>query len=158
MEEMVAQRLFRADLYYRLNAFAVHLPALRARTDFAAIVRHLMEAMASGTPITDAAIAALSRRKWPGNVRELRSVLQRALVGRHADYLDEDCFEGARSETEGVGDCCEECRNRPLSRARCEEIRSVHRRLDGNISKAARELGLSRTTVYKHVLGQQDHR
>ncbi|TCR87779.1 sigma-54-dependent Fis family transcriptional regulator [Rhizobium sp. BK376] len=158
MEEMVAQRLFRADLYYRLNAFAVHLPALRARTDFAAIVRHLMEAMAPGTPITDAAIAGLSRRKWPGNVRELRSVLQRALVGRHADYLDEDCFEGAKSEAESVGDCCEECRNRPLSRARCEEIRSVHRRLDGNISKAARELGLSRTTVYKHVLGLQDHK
>jgi transcriptional regulator of acetoin/glycerol metabolism len=158
VEEMVAQRLFRADLYYRLNAFAVHLPALRARTDFAAIVRRLMETMAPGTPITDAAVAALSRRKWPGNVRELKSVLQRALVRRHADYLDEDCFEGERQEAEILGNCCDECRDRPLSKARCEEIRTVHRRFDGNISKAARELGLSRTTVYKHVAGQSDHK
>ena len=151
MEEMVAQRLFRADLYYRLNAFVVHLPALRTRTDFAAIVRQLMEEMAPGTPITDAAVATLSGRKWQGNIRELRTVLQRALVRRHADYLDEDCFDQGGAARESLQDCCEGCRGRPLSRAKCQEIRAVHRQTGGNISHTARKLNLSRTTVYKHI-------
>lgn len=152
LEEMVTQRLFRADLYYRLNAFAIHLPVLRARTDFAAIVRQVMEEVAPGTPITDAAVAALFRRKWPGNIRELKTVLQRALVRRRADYLDEDCFDEVSPVAESLQDCCEGCRDRPLSRAKCQEIRAVHRRTGGNVSQTARQLGLSRTTVYKHVL------
>ncbi|MDE1993880.1 MAG: sigma-54-dependent Fis family transcriptional regulator [Rhizobiaceae bacterium] len=151
MEEMVAQRLFRADLYYRLNAFAIHLPALRARTDFAAIVRRLMETLAPGTPITDAAVATLSNRKWQGNIRELRTELQRALVRRHAEYIDEDCFDQNSLTRESLQDCCEGCRLRPLSRAKCQEIRAVHRQTGGNISQTARKLNLSRTTVYKHV-------
>ena len=151
LEEMVERKLFRADLYYRLNAFAVRLPPLRARSDFAAIVRQLMEGMAPGVPVTDAAVAALSGRKWPGNIRELKTVLQRALVRRHTDYFDEDCFDGERAAPELLQDCCEECRGRPLSRAKCQEIRAVHRQTGGNVSQTARRLGLSRTTVYKHV-------
>jgi len=151
LEDMVAQRLFRADLYYRLNAYMIRLPPLRSRSDFAAVVRHLMERMAPGTPVTDAAIAALSRNRWPGNIRELRTVLQRALVRRRADYLDESCFDEAGPVAGLSTDCCEECRGRPLSRAKCQEIRAVYRRTDDNISRTARELGLSRTTVYKHV-------
>ena len=151
LEEMVAQRAFRADLYYRLNAFPVRLPPLRTRTDFAGVVRHLMEKMAPGTPVTDAAIAALSQRKWPGNIRELRTVLQRALVRRRAEYLDEGCFDEAGPAADLTRDCCAECRRRPLSRAKCQEIRSVYLRSDQNISRTARALDLSRTTVYKHV-------
>lgn len=135
LEEMVTQRLFRADLYYRLNAFAIHLPVLRARTDFAAIVRQVMEEMAPGTPITDAAVAALYRRKWPGNIRELKTVLQRALFRCRADYLDEDCFDEASPVAESLQGCCEGCGNRPLSRAKCQEIRAVHRRTGGNVSQ-----------------------
>ena len=151
LEEMVAQRHFRADLYYRLSAFAVRLPALRMRSDFAGVVRHLMEKMAPGTPVTDAAIATLAQRKWPGNIRELRSVLQRALVRRRADYIDENCFGEEGSISDLSRECCDECRNRPLSRAKCQEIRSVYQKTDKNISRTAHELGLSRTTVYKHV-------
>lgn len=152
LEEMVEQRLFRADLYYRLNAFTIHLPALGARTDFAPIVRQVLEEMAPGTPITDAAVAALFRRKWPGNIRELRTVLQRALIHRRADYLDEDSFGDGSLRVGRLQDCCEGCSDRPLSRVKCQEIRAVYRRTDGNVSQTARQLGLSRTTVYKHVL------
>jgi transcriptional regulator with PAS, ATPase and Fis domain len=151
LEDMVAQRAFRADLYYRLNAFSIHLPALRLRTDISAIVRHLIETMAPGTPVTDAAIATLSRRKWPGNIRELRTALQRALVRRRTDYLDEDCFDDMAAPAPRLLDCCAECAERPLSRAKCEEIRSVYRSTGENVSQTARMLDLSRTTVYKHV-------
>jgi transcriptional regulator of acetoin/glycerol metabolism len=147
----VAQKQFRADLYYRLSAFSIRLPPLRSRTDFAGVVRHLMEKMAPGTPLTDAAIATLSHRTWPGNIRELRSVLQRALVRRRGDYIDESCFDDTGQASTLSSDCCDECRRRPLSRAKCQEIRSVYQKTDENISRTARELGLSRTTVYKHV-------
>jgi transcriptional regulator of acetoin/glycerol metabolism len=151
LEAMVAERLFRADLYYRLNAFMIRLPPLRSRSDFGGIVRHLMDSMAPGTPVTDAAIAALAERKWPGNIRELKTVLQRALVRRRADYIDEGCFDETAPVSVSSPDVCDECRGRPLSRAKCQEIRTVYHRTDGNISQTARELGLSRTTVYKHV-------
>lgn len=151
LEDMVAQRQFRADLYYRLNSFLIRLPPLRARSDFGSVVRHLMDRMAPGTPVTDAAITALSRRPWPGNIRELKTVLQRALVRRRADYIDEGCFDEAGPVADLARDCCEECRSRPLSRAKCQEIRAVYRKTGENISRTARDLGLSRTTVYKHV-------
>jgi transcriptional regulator of acetoin/glycerol metabolism len=151
LEDLVAKKQFRADLYYRLSAFSIRLPPLRSRTDFASVVRHLMDKMAPGTPLTDAAIATLSHRTWPGNIRELRSVLQRALVRRRGDYIDESCFDDTGQASTLSSDCCDECRRRPLSRAKCQEIRSVYQKTDENISRTARELGLSRTTVYKHV-------
>lgn len=151
LEEMVAQRLFRADLYYRLNAFMIRLPPLRSRSDFAGVVRHLMEKMAPGTPVTDAAVSVLSQRKWPGNIRELKTALQRALVRRRAEYIDEGCFDDAGPVAQLSSDCCDDCRSRPLSRAKCQEIRLVYQKSDENISQTARMLGLSRTTVYKHV-------
>lgn len=151
LKELVAQKLFRADLYYRLEAFSIRLPSLRSRTDFVGVVRHLMETMAPGMPLTDAAIGSLAKRSWPGNIRELRSVLQRALVRRHGDYIDENCFEDSVTDFSASTDCCDECRGRQLSRARCSEIRSLFLKTGENISRTARELGLSRTTVYKHV-------
>ncbi len=151
LKEMVANRTFRADLFYRLNAFTIRLPPLRARSDFGSVVRHLMEELAPGTPITDAAIAALSRHSWPGNIRELRTALQRALVRRHMEFVDEDCFGAMEAAVEGDQDSCELCRDHPLSRTKCREIRSVFRTTECNISHTARQLGLSRTTVYKHV-------
>ncbi|OHV72679.1 sigma-54-dependent Fis family transcriptional regulator [Ensifer sp. LCM 4579] len=149
LHEMVKERAFRADLLYRLNAFTISLPPLSARSDFPLVVQHLMQKLAPGTAITDAAIARLAQRSWPGNIRELYATLQRALVRRHMDYIDEDSFDGEPEH--GVTDSCKRCRNHTLSRRRCTEIRSVYRNTANNISETARLLGLSRTTVYKHV-------
>jgi sigma-54 dependent transcriptional regulator, acetoin dehydrogenase operon transcriptional activator AcoR len=151
LEAMVALRLFRADLYYRLNAFMIRLPPLCNRTDFAAVVRHLMERMAPGIPVTDAAIAVLAKRRWPGNIRELKTELQRALLRSRSKYIDEGSFGEADPVARFSQDCCDACCSRPLSRAKCQEIRTVYQKTDDNISRTARQLGLSRTTVYKHV-------
>ncbi|GAA4107526.1 sigma-54-dependent Fis family transcriptional regulator [Aminobacter aganoensis] len=148
LEEMVASREFRADLLYRLNAYTVRMPPLRSRSDFALVVQHLMQKIAPGTAITDAAIARLSLRSWPGNIRELQSVLQRALVRQHLEFVDEESFTERETAPE---DSCEDCRGHALSRHKCREIRSVFRASGDNVSKTARMLGLSRTTVYKHV-------
>jgi transcriptional regulator of acetoin/glycerol metabolism len=148
LQEMVVTRTFRADLLYRLNAYTVRLPRLAARSDLAAIAQTLIEKMAPGTAITDAAIARLTTMPWPGNIRELRSVLQRALVRRQNGFIDEDSLgpEGAVQD-----DCCPRCRDHPLSRHKCSEIRATFRSTGENVSETARLLGISRTTVYKHV-------
>ena len=151
LQEMVAAKAFRADLYYRLNAFTIRLPALKARSDFAGVVRHLMQAMAPDTAVTDAAIARLALHSWPGNIRELKTALQRALVRRRMDYLDEDSFEDIDTGEKNVDDSCDSCRPHPLSRSKCREIRSIFQMSGENVSKTARALNLSRTTVYKHV-------
>lgn len=151
LQEMVTAKAFRADLYYRLNAFTIRLPALKARGDFAGVVRHLMQDMAPDTAITDAAIARLSLHSWPGNIRELKTALQRALVRRRMDYLDEDSFEDIYSGDKNTDDSCDNCRSHPLSRSKCREIRSAFHMSGENISKTARALNLSRTTVYKHI-------
>ena len=149
LHEMVAARTFRSDLLYRLNAFTVQLPPLATRSDFSGIVRYLVAKIAPGVAITDAAIARLAQRRWPGNMRELHAVLQRALLRRRMEHLDEVAFEAAGPA--GTTGACSSCRGHPLSERRCHEIRSVYQASGGNVSCTARRLGLSRTTVYKHV-------
>lgn len=149
LQDMIASRTFRADLFYRLNALTITLPALRRRSDFGLIVRHLVNKTAPGVTVTNAAMAKLSRRRWPGNVRELHSVLQRALIHRSADYLNEDAF--GNDGVLAVTDSCEACCGLPLREQRCRDIRQTYREMDRNVSRTARKLGLSRTTVYKHV-------
>lgn len=149
MEEMVVARQFRADLLYRLNAITIYIPPLGARSDFALIVEHLVRKLAPDAAITDAAIARLSQRRWPGNIRELQAVLQRALLRRKMAYVDEDSFEA--DEPAVASGACEACRAHPLSARKCLEIRTTFRASGNNVSRTARLLGLSRTTVYKHI-------
>ncbi|MDK1389426.1 sigma 54-interacting transcriptional regulator [Sinorhizobium sp. 8-89] len=149
LHDMVRGRAFRADLLYRLNAITINLPPLSERSDFPLIVEHLMKKLAPGTAITDAAITRLAQRSWPGNIRELNAALQLALIRRHMDYLDEDSFD--HGVEDAVTDCCKGCLNNTFSRRRCAEIRATYRQTGNNASETARLLGLSRTTVHKHI-------
>jgi len=146
-EAAIAERRFRADLYYRLAGFAIELPPLAARRDFAAIVRHALAAVAPGTAITDAAIDRLAARPWPGNVRELQAELRRAAAEVDAACLDETMF----ALPAAAADVCPDCANHPLDAARCRRIHAAVTAAGGNISVASRSLGISRTTIYKHL-------
>jgi formate hydrogenlyase transcriptional activator len=83
---MVAAREFRPDLYYRLNVFPLHVPALRERSDdIPLLVRHFVElysdrASKRVTEIPTEVMDVLVRYNWPGNVRELQNVLERAVI------------------------------------------------------------------------------
>ena len=150
LEKEVEEGRFRADLFYRLRAMAVVLPPLRQRQDFLEIVRFLMERIAPGQAITDEAIERLRQQPWPGNFRELRATLQRIVMRTEGGCLDEQAimpFCGAG------GDVCPDCLGHPLSSRKCEEIRNTYRVVGRNISEAARLLGISRTTIYKHLRG-----
>jgi transcriptional regulator with GAF, ATPase, and Fis domain len=80
--EMVRQGTFREDLYYRLNVFAISLPALRERKeDIPLLAAHFLERMAGGpVKLTAEALQILTAYAWPGNVRELQNTLERAAV------------------------------------------------------------------------------
>ena len=86
LEEMVQQRAFRADLFYRLNVFPIRVPPLRERAeDIPLLVAHFVRRFAerqgkNGREIPDDVIATLQHYSWPGNVRELQNVIERAVV------------------------------------------------------------------------------
>jgi transcriptional regulator of acetoin/glycerol metabolism len=149
LEAAVTAHRFRADLLFRLSAFTTRLPPLRERQDFSAIARHLAADLAEGTTLTDAAIERLRLHRWPGNIRELRSYLQRLLLDRDdASFLDETDIDAEAAEPETA---CPACRSNPLRARRCREINAVYEVNGHNVSEVARRLGLSRTTVYKHL-------
>ncbi len=81
LEAMVRENLFREDLFYRLNVFILHVPALRdRREDIPALVDHFLERAPKQIDITPAALQFLMAYSWPGNVRELQNVIERAAV------------------------------------------------------------------------------
>ena len=84
--QMVHERKFRADLYYRLNVFPITLPPLRERLgDVALLAEHFVQKFAKQqdkviAEIPDDVIAALERHDWPGNIRELQNVIERGVI------------------------------------------------------------------------------
>ena len=86
LDDAIAARTFRADLFFRLSVFPIVLPALRERVaDIPAFARHLVRAFAArlsrpARDISDEALALLAAYHWPGNVRELQNVIERAVI------------------------------------------------------------------------------
>jgi transcriptional regulator with GAF, ATPase, and Fis domain len=93
LEQRIASGAFRADLYYRLNVFPIHLPPLRERTeDIPLLVWRFVHEFSRcfGTPIESIdkdSLAALQQYAWPGNIRELRNVVERAMIGATTSRL-----------------------------------------------------------------------
>ena len=91
LEEMVAERKFRADLYHRLNVLSVHIPPLRERpADFAPLIHHFVKKYKEVEPSKECAvspefIAALKRVRMPGNVRQLGNIVRQALFNKRDD-------------------------------------------------------------------------
>jgi transcriptional regulator of acetoin/glycerol metabolism len=142
LDEEVAARRFRADLLYRLNTVRVDLPPLRLRRDFTAAVHSVLAALDSTARIGDDAVARLALHRWPGNFRELRSVLTRALLhcnGRIAVADVERWLPAAGALPASV-----------LQQSAGELVRREFERCR-SVSQTARVLGISRTTVYRHL-------
>jgi transcriptional regulator of acetoin/glycerol metabolism len=144
----VDARRFRADLLYRLDTIKAVLPPLRARSDFVAALRFTLARIDPAATISDAALARLAVHGWPGNFRELRAVLTRALLAtsdRHIDLAQVDVWlppvlqPGNRQAGSVLRDKVAE-----------EVVREFHRS-GGNVSHTARNLAISRNTVYHHL-------
>lgn len=146
--EAVSKRMFRADLFYRLSTVEIDLPPLRERKDFGAMVQYILGKISPDMAITDAAIDRLRAMPWQGNVRELTTVLQRAVLRAETDYLDEISVLSGDPRTAEV---CPDCAGHILKTQRCQQIRDTYDACGANIAEVARILGISRTTIYKHL-------
>ena len=147
LDDEVAAHRFRADLLYRLDTLRVVLPPLRARADFEQAARAMLAEVDRDAGLTDAALALLARQAWLGNFRELRSVLTRALVTSGRRLLDEaDLAAVLPASPEAAAASA-------LQRGATAMIRRELERCGGSVSAAARKLGISRTTIYRHLKG-----
>jgi sigma-54 dependent transcriptional regulator, acetoin dehydrogenase operon transcriptional activator AcoR len=170
LREEVARGSFREDLYYRLNGLCVTLPALRERTDIRQLVTRLAAAEASvQEPVrfSEGALQAIESYEWPGNIRQLFNAIRVAIAlldeGETLiteSHLPEELFEA--NPFSGVGGVSVAARDpwaaEPLegNAGSLEEIgrQAAMRTLEaagGNISAAARQLGISRNTLYRKL-------
>ena len=130
---------FREDLYYRLNVIELEVPPLAARPeDIIPLARHFLEGAHS---LSAAAEQALAQYPWPGNVRELRNVIRRAC-------LLSDSAEIAAA-TLGLPALTREPAD--VSQPERSAVEAALARSEGNVSRAARELGLSRQALYRRM-------
>ena len=149
LRSMITQGRFREDLYYRLAEIVVSIPPLRSRSGDAALLAHafvrqyaLEHRRGSLTLLADA-VAAIEAHAWPGNVRELQNCAKRAVIMAEGNVLRAADFGLAAP---GAGDA------RTLRDVRDEAERDavirVLSRVNGNLSRAAELLGISRPTLY----------
>ena len=155
LETEAAARRFRSDLLYRLNTVRVDLPPLRARQDFRAAVLATLAALDPAARIDDTAIARLALHRWPGNFRELRAVLTRALLqaaqAGHARLDAPTAFprlDAAAVDT--LLPAAAPAAGSVLQQGASDLVRRAFERC-GSVSETARCLGISRTTVYRHL-------
>ncbi|MDE6360955.1 MAG: sigma-54 dependent transcriptional regulator [Muribaculaceae bacterium] len=159
LPSMVASREFREDLFYRISLVNIELPPLRQRSgDIPALARHFLvkgaEAHGMEVPRLSAdAEAWLSGRPWPGNIRELKNQVERTMLISGKDFLTADDFRNCEAmgvtPPGGVGSA-------PVSGGTLEEVersrvKAALSRHEGNISKAAAELGLTRQSLYRKM-------
>jgi transcriptional regulator of acetoin/glycerol metabolism len=157
LKDMMRRGLFREDLYYRLNGLAVRLPALRERQDLQALMARILAAQtARELRCSPEVQAAFRRYRWPGNIRQLTNVLRTAsimadesgVIGTPQlpeDFLEELSGEGERTESgassgDGAAD---------LKSLRSSAVTAALEHNGGNVSAAARALGVSRNTIYR---------
>ncbi|WP_334157355.1 sigma-54-dependent Fis family transcriptional regulator [Oryzomicrobium sp.] len=174
LRDEVARGAFREDLYFRLNGLSVTLPPLRERADLRQLVHNIIGAEAEGraVQVSESTMRLFEAYPWPGNIRQLTSVLRVALALLDDDeseinecHLLEDLLEAA-SDAPIVAPMAEMPASaamvRPLmpggEMVSLEEMerQAIQRTLEavgGNISAAARKLGISRNTLYRR-LGQ----
>jgi DNA-binding NtrC family response regulator len=156
VQSEVAQGRFREDLLYRLNTVEVRLPPLRERReDIPLLAAHFLDRQAAryGRRVTLApdAMTALLEHPWPGNVRELEHVVERALLLCAGDVVHAaDLLLGAGGAARS-GDGGGRLDDLTLDEAERYLIQRALDRYAGNVSDAARALGLSRSAFYRRL-------
>jgi DNA-binding NtrC family response regulator len=147
--------IFREDLFFRLNRFQINVPPLRSRGgDIVLLARFFIQDSAKAlrkgaillTPEVEDILLAYG---WPGNVRELRNVMERAVILCEGSEVTISHLPGEIQSSGFVGEQIDKGFGTmpPLAEMECQYILHVVRNSEGNLSKAARILGISRNTL-----------
>jgi DNA-binding NtrC family response regulator len=151
LQDAVARGDFREDLYYRLAVLPLTVPPLRERKgDLVALAGHFFHTYASEKSprlkgFSDRALAAILDHTWPGNVRELINRVRRAMVMSDGSAIEPEDLDLPGAVVVASADVLEEARMRSDRSA----LRACLDRSGQNVSRAARDLGVSRTTMYR---------
>ncbi|RVT83689.1 sigma-54-dependent Fis family transcriptional regulator [Inhella crocodyli] len=158
LADEVAAGRFREDLYYRLNGLTLTLPPLRERSDLPALVAQMLAELAPGRALalSPALAQAFARYRWPGNLRQLANVLRTAVALSDPDdtqlerqHLSDDLLEAL-----ALDDAPARAGGEPGSDLRTHTAQVIDEVLassGGNLSEAARRLGVSRNTLYRRL-------
>ena len=162
LEEKIAEKAFREDLFYRLNVVSVFMPPLREIPEEIPILAQCLVQEAATEfdmrpkSISVEAMKQLMKRTWPGNIRQLKNFIQRAMIFNKSEKLEpEDFFEETGFREPSLTD--ELAEGLPYRQARDQLIKEFTRdyllealkRTEGNISAAARQSGLERQHFQK---------
>ncbi|NNE43589.1 MAG: sigma-54-dependent Fis family transcriptional regulator [Gemmatimonadetes bacterium] len=169
LESAVAEGGFREDLFYRLNVFPIHVPALRDRDDDVELLARRLASQAAerdGLPVpvlTGEVIAEIACRSWPGNVRELQNAMERAVIlaaggpigvkhiatpGTRAGAGPGGTGAGPRSGRHPSGVTLKEVSRAAQREAEEKAIRRALKESGGNKKEAAKQLGVSYKTLW----------
>ena len=151
LKKAIDERLFREDLYYRLNVISIHMPPLRERKEDIPLLvksfirKYSLEMNREEVKIHPSALRLLIEYEWPGNVRELGNVIERALVIGQSKEIMIDDLPFKQNELRPP--------TLPKSLKNLEKmhIERILKESDWNISRAARDLDIDRQTLYNKI-------
>ncbi len=158
-EALAQDNIFRQDLRYRLNTVEIHVPPLRdRRSDIPLLLDYFVRHYARKynqlvRPISQDAHRVLTEYHWPGNIRELRHGVERAMILAKGDELGVTDFPIQPDDDEGGISPSAAANNEQITLEELERnaLESALRRHQGNISRAARELGITRASLYRRM-------
>ncbi len=154
IEDLKSEKYFRQDLLYRINTVEIKLPPLRKRTeDIPLLARHFLNIYCKKynkplKEINPGALTRLERYHWPGNVRELQHTVERVIIMNDAPVLQPEDFYFSAQDIKTD--------NLTLNNYDIEEVEKmlIVKAIDkynGNLTKAAKELGLTRASLYRRL-------
>lgn len=154
--DMVKENRFRQDLLYRINTIEIEIPPLRDRLeDIPLLTNHFLKQYAQRynkniAKVSDAAMTRMTKHPWPGNIRELQHAIERAVILSNSSVLQPEDFNFNASPTK------ENDQQFSLDQYNLDEvekllIRKVLKKYNGNITQAASELGLTRSSLYRRL-------
>ncbi|MFH1873387.1 MAG: sigma-54-dependent Fis family transcriptional regulator [Pseudomonadota bacterium] len=157
---------FRSDLYYRINGLTLSLPALRERSDFLVLTRRLLSSLnpERGIELAPELLLRFCRHGWPGNLRQYANVLRTAsaMLDPHEKCIDwqhlpddlaEELLVAPPQNTEAAVQAAPQRMTENLKELSRSAVRQALEGSRGNISEAARRLGISRQTLYRKLNG-----
>jgi Nif-specific regulatory protein len=154
----VRERRFREDLYYRLSVVALELPPLRDRPeDILPLAEHFLARFCTQAGRRALGISAEARKRlqahaWPGNIRELRNLMERVAFLCPRDHVEVDDLAFILSPDRDANLSATDLGlSEATGRFQQEYIRRIIKRVQGNISEAARLLGLHRSNLYRKM-------
>ncbi|MCZ6900612.1 MAG: sigma-54 dependent transcriptional regulator [Bacteroidetes bacterium] len=154
IHDMVKDNSFRQDLLYRINTVEIHLPSLRDRLeDIPLLTDHFVKSYCNKyrkniKKLPNSTIRRLQQYHWPGNIRELQHAIERAIIMSEEDQLNPDDFFFLTQLTDSNDTTLDTFNLDDIEKSVIEKAISKH---SGNISKAAKELGLTRASLYRRL-------